>query len=53
MKKKAVNLWLSQDEYLWLRDYARERATTMTAVLRALVKDKKAEDERTRRPDQF
>jgi len=49
--KKAINLWLNKEEYAWVKSNAKTRGTSMTAVIRELIR-KQAERER-RRPEQY
>jgi predicted DNA binding CopG/RHH family protein len=52
-EKKAINVWLSHDEYTWLKRFAAEQGMTMTSVLRDLIQKRKADYEHARKPSQF
>lgn len=49
--KKAVNLWLKTEEYIWVKNNAKTRGISMTSVIRELIR-KQAERER-RKPEQY
>ena len=51
--KRAVNLWLSEEEYAWLKVYATKTSQSMTSVLRKLVQTEKEKDEQREKPEQF
>lgn len=53
MTKRRVNLHIPEDLYLWVKDQANLRGTTMTAVINILLeKEKKLSDE-SRKPEQY
>lgn len=49
--KKAVNLWLNTEEHAWVKNSAKARGTSMTEVIRDLIR--KQQERERRRPQQY
>lgn len=49
--KKALNLWLNAEEHTWVKNSAKARGISMTAVIRELIR--KQEERERRKPQQY
>ena len=53
MSKRAINLWLEENMYDWLKAEALKRGVTMTSVLRDLLTAERNRLDESRRPEQY
>ena len=53
MGKRAVNLWLDENLYDWLKAEALKRGVSMTRVLRDLLTAERRRVDESRRPKQY
>lgn len=53
MSKKAVNLWLTEPMYMWLKAEADRRGVSMTHILKELLRSEKQKIDAERRPEQY
>lgn len=53
MRTRNINVRLTEEEYRWLKDYTARTGNTMSALIIAELRKIKADDERTRKPQQF